>query len=119
MNRSISARFVAAVALAAAALAAAPIAQAHTDVYLSLGPQGRPAYYEQAPVYVRPAPVYAQPRPVYVQPPAYAYERPSRSSYESQFEQEQAWRRADCRQRKWHHRHHDWDRFQSDGRDRD
>ena len=119
MNCSISARFVAAAALAAAALGAASVAQAHTDVYFSFGMQGRPVYVESAPVYVQPEPVYVQPRPVYVQQPAYAYERPWRPSYESEFERKRAWRRAEWQRREWQHRHREWDRFPSHGRDRD
>ncbi len=126
MKRSISFGFVAAAVLATAALGAAPAAQAHTDVYFSVGIPGLPIYVEPAPVYVRPepvyvrpAPVYAPPRPVYLQPPAYAYERPWRPSYEPEFERERAWRRAEWHRRQWEHRHHEWDRFPSHGRDRD
>ena len=126
MNRSISARFVAAAALATAVLGAASAAQAHTDVYFSVGVPARPVYVEPVPVYVQPQPVYVQPRPVHVQPPAYAYERPWRPSYESEFERERAWRRAEWQRRQWEHRHHEWkrrhhewDRYPSHGRDRD
>ena len=119
MNRSISARFVAAAVLAVAALGAASVAQAHTDVYLSFGVPGRPVYVEPAPVYVGPGTVYVQPSPVYVQPPAYGYERRWQPSYESQFERERAWRRAEWQRREWKRRHHEEDRFRSYGRDRD
>lgn len=119
MTRSLSAKFVAAAALAAAALGAASAAQAHTDVYFSVDLPGRPVYVEPAPVRFHPEPVYVQPRPVYVQPPAYAYERLWRPSYESEFERERAWQRAEWQRREWQHRHHEWDRFRSYGRDRD
>ena len=119
MTRPLSAKFVAAAALAAAALGAASAANAHTDVYFSLDVPGRPVYMEPVPVYVQRERVYVEPRPVYVQPPAYAYERPWRPSYESEFERERDWRRAEWHRRGWEHRQREWDRFPSHGRDRD
>ena len=132
VNCSITSRFAAAAVIATAALGAASAAQAHTDVWFSIGAPARPLYVQPAPVYVQPAPVYVQPAPVYVQPApvyvrprpshtpptAYVYERPW-PSYESAFEREQAWRRAEWQRRKWHHRHHGWDRYPSYSRDRD
>ncbi len=119
MKRSLSARLVAAAALAAAALGATSAAQAHTDVYFSLGLPGAPVYGEPAPVYVQPRPEYFQPRPVYLQPPGYGYGRPWRPSYEPSFERERDWQRAEWQRREWQHDHHDRDRFPSHGRDRD
>ena len=147
MKRSISARFVAAAALATASLGAAPVAHANPDIYFSVGVQGRPVYMEPEPVYVPPQPVYLQPRPVYiqprpvyvqprpvyvqprpiyvkprpvyVQPPAYVYERPWRPSYDSGYEEERSWQRADWQRRHWKHHRHDRDEYQFRGRNRD
>ena len=119
MKRSISSGFVAAAVVATSALGVASVAQAHTDVYFSIGIPGPPVYVESAPAYVRPERMYVPPRPVYVQPPAYAYERPWRPSHESEFERERAWRRAEWHRREWEHRHHEREQFPSHGRDRD
>ena len=133
MKRSISARFVVAAALATAILGAASAAHANPDIYFSVGVQGRPVYMEPErvyvppqpvyvqprPVYVQPRPVYVQPRPVYVQPPAYVYERPWRPSYDSGYEEERSWQRADWQRRHWKHHRHDRDEYQFRGRNRD
>lgn len=129
MNRSITSRIAAAAVIATAVLGAASAVQAHTDVQFSIGIPARPVYVEPAPVYVQPRPVYVQPTPVYVQPaPVYVrprhphmpptaivYERPW-PSYESAFERERAWRRAEWQRRHWQHRHHGWDRSPMHGR---
>jgi len=125
MTRPLSARFIAATVLAAAALGATGAAQAHTDVFFSVGLPAPSIYVEPRPVYVQPQPVYVQPRPIYVQPPAYGYERPWRPVYEAQFERERAWRHAEWQRREWERRewerrhHHEWDGHRSHGRDRD
>ena len=131
MKPSISARFLAAAALATAVLGAASAAHATGNVYFSVDVQGVPVYMEPAPVYVQPQtvyvqprPVYVQPRPVYAQPPAYAapaevYERPWRPEYDSAYEEERAWRRAQWHRRHWRHHHHDWDQYESRGRNWD
>jgi len=75
MKRSLSVKFFAAAALAVAAAGVTSAAHARSDVYLSIGVQGAPVYYEPAPVYVQPRPVYVQPQPVYVAPqPVYRYD---------------------------------------------
>lgn len=66
-------------AVALAALAGA--AQAHDNVFFSLGVQAAPGVTlgvsNAPPVYVAPAPVYVAPQPVYVQPaPMYVVPRP-------------------------------------------
>ncbi|MDQ6685031.1 MAG: PXPV repeat protein [Pseudomonadota bacterium] len=119
MNHSLTARVAAAAAIAIAALGASSPAQAHTDVWLTLGVPSRPAYIEPEPVYIRPVPRYVEPRPVYVAPPQYLYERDWRSSHESAHERERGWRHAEWRRRQWEHRHHEWDGFPGYGRDRD
>ena len=119
MKRANPAGLVAAAVLATAALGAAPAAQAHTEVYFSVGVPGLPVYVEPAPTYFRPAPVYFAPRPVYTLPPTYVYQRPWQQSNGYEFEREQAWRRAEWHRREWAHRHHDRERFPSQGRDRD
>ena len=117
MNRSIASRIAAAV-IATAALGAASAAQAHSDVQFSIGIPARPVYVESSPVYISPTPVYVRPRHAYVPSAVYVYERPRRS-YESAFEREHAWRRAEWRRRHWQHRHHGWDHLPSYGGDRD
>lgn len=127
MTRSHSSRFAAAAVLAAAGLGAATAAQAHTDVFFSIGMPGRavyvepppvyvqpppvyvqsqPVYVQPQPVYVRPQPVYVQPPPIYVQPPAYRYERPWQESYQDEFEREHGWQRTEWQRRQWERRHH-------------
>ncbi len=126
MKRSLSSRFAAAAVFAAAALGAVTAAQAHTDVFFTIGVPARSVYVEPQPVYVQPQPIYVQPRPIYVQPgvqPVYGYERyerPWQPSYEAQFEREGAWRHTEWRHRKWARRHHhDRDDPRSHGWDRD
>ena len=105
MNRFFS-RTIVAAGLGAAALGAVTAAQAHTDVFFSIGVPVAPAYVEPAPVYVQPRPVYVEPRPVYGAPPAYIVERgwePSRG-WESE-------RERHSRRREWErheHRSHHW-----------
>jgi hypothetical protein len=114
MNRFFS-RFLAAAVFGTAVLGAASAAQAHTDVFVSVGAPARP-------VYVEPAPVFVQPRPVYG-PPVFVHERPWRPSYDSEFEQERAWRRAEWQRREWERQEwkrryrHGWDRPHSYPRD--
>lgn len=127
MKRPLTARLVVGAALAAA-LGVAGTAQAHTDVFFSIGLPGQavyvepqPVYVQPRPVYVQPQPVYVQPRPIYVQPPAYVYERPWRPSYSAEFEREREWQRAEWQRREWKHRHqhHERDGYRSHDRDRD
>ena len=136
MKRLIPSNFLAAAALALGAFGAASAAHAGNNLYFSVGVQGAPSYYPQpAPVYVQPAPVYVQPRPVYVQPqpvyaprpvyvqpqvysaPAEVYLRHGPPSYQYQYDDERAHRRAEWRRWYWKHHHHDHDR--DDDRDDD
>ena len=116
MKLSIPTRLVAAAALAVAALGTASAAHARSDVYFSVAVQGAPVYAESAPIYVQPQPVYVQPRRVYVEPPAYVvapaevYGRPCPPTYDSAYDEERAWRRAEWHRRHWVHHHRDWDR---------
>ena len=131
MKSFIPAKFAAAAALAVVAFGAASAAHARSDVYFSIGVQAPgvyvepvPVYVQPRPVYVEPRPVYVAPRPVYVQPPVYAapaemYERRGLPAYDSVYEEEQAWRRAEWRRRHWRHHHHDWDQYESRGRNWD
>ena len=124
MKSSISARLVAAAALATAALGVASAAHASGHVYFSVGVQAAPVYVEPAPVYVQPEPVYVQPRRVYVQPPPYViapevYGRPYPSTYDSAYDEERAWRRAQWHRRHWGHYHRDWDQYPSRDRNWD
>lgn len=123
MKRLSPANFLAAAAaLALGAFGAVSAAHAGSDLYFSVGVQGAPGYYSQpAPVYVQPAPVYVQPRPVYVQPqpvyvqpqvysaPAEVYLRNGPPSYQYQYVDEHARRRAEWRRWYWKHHHHDHD----------
>lgn len=92
-------RLVAAIAIAAGLVGAASAAQAHTDVFFSLGvPVATPApvYVQPQPVYVQPQSVYVAPQPVYVAPPARVVVRPG-------------WSREDWRRAEWR-RHHEHER---------
>ena len=127
MKRLIPANFLAAAALALGAVSAAPAAHAGSNLYFSIGVQGANGYYPQ-PVYVEPAPVYVDPRPFYVQPqPVYVqpqvYSAPSGvygpHSYQYQYDDERARRRAEWR--RWHYwkdHHHDHDRNRDQWRGR-
>ena len=128
MKLCISTKYLAAAALAVAAFGATSAAQARSDLYFSIGVQGAPVYVEPAPVYVQPRsvyvqpPVYVQPRPVYEQPPVYVaptqeYVRRGPPTYGYTYEEEQAWRRAEWRQRYWRHHHQESEQYQSRGRD--
>ena len=105
MNRfSISTRFLVAATLATAALGAATVAEAHPEVFVSIGLQGgqgwvEPArgYFQPQPVYVQPRPVFVQPAPVFVQPPFFG-----RYDARNKWERERAWRHAEWRR---HERH--------------
>lgn len=125
MKPSICARLVGAAVLATVALGVASAAHASGHVYFSVGVQGAPVYVEPAPVYVQPQPVYVQPRRLYVQSPAYVvapaevYGRPCPPAYDSAYDEERAWRRAEWHRRHWGHHHRDWDQYQSRGRDWD
>ena len=124
MTLSMPAKLVAAAALAAAAFCTASAAHAASNVYISVGVQGAPVYMEPTPVYAQPQPVYVQPRRVYVEPPVYAapgevYVRPCPPGYASSYEAERAWQRAEWHRRLWRHHHHDWDRYESRGRNWD
>ena len=109
MNRFFSPRFLVAAALATAALGAATVADARSNVVISVGFQGAPAYFEPAPVYVQPRSVYVSP-PVFVSPRE-VFEREGRGGYESRFEREREWRRAEWlrHQRQEWYRDHDRD----------
>ena len=133
MKSSLTARLVAVAALATAALGAASVAQAGSgNFYLSIGvPQ--PAYYEPAPVHLQPRPVYVQPRPVYIAPrpvyvqprPVYVQPRPvvvpapAYGWYETDYGQNRGWPQGRNRYRHWERQHHDEDRHEFRGRDRD
>jgi len=126
MNRfSFSTKFLVAATLATAALSAATVAEAHPEVFVSIGLQGGQGweeptrgYFQPQPVYVQPQPVYGQPRPVYVQPrpvyfepapvylrppvfvsPREGFEHPGWRGDEARFdwERERAWHRAEWR----------------------
>ncbi len=117
MNRffSLSPKFLVAAALATAALGAATVAEARPEVFVSIGLQGGPGFVEPARGFFQPQPVYVQPRPVFVQP-APVHAGPTFGRYDSRlsdWEREQAWRRAEWRR---HDRHDD---FCRGGHDRD
>lgn len=111
--------WVAALSVALAALAGAGAAQAGDNVYWSVGmsapgmqvgvanavPVVQQVYMPRQPVYMAPQPVYVQPAPVYMAQPQYV---------------QTGWERPDYG-RRWHHRHHDRDRFDHGhrGHDRD
>ena len=119
MNRfSFSTKFLVAATLATAALGTATVAEAHPEVFVSIGLQGgqgweEPArgYFQPQPVYVEPQPVYLQPRPVYVEPapvylrppvfvsPREGFERRGWRGDDARFdgERERAWHRAEWR----------------------
>ena len=127
MNRFFSAKLLVAATLATAALGAATVAEAHPDVYLSLGVQSGPSWVEPARGYVQPQPIYLQPRPVYVEPapvyvrppvfvsPREGFERRYWGGYDARFEweRERAWRHAEWRR---HERHEE---FRGGDRDHD
>ena len=90
MNRFFSPKVLVAATLATAALGAATVAEAHPDVYFSVGFQNGPAWVEPAPVYVQQRPVFVQPAPVYVRPPVFVephevFEGARWGGYESRF----------------------------------
>lgn len=128
MNRFFfSPRFLVAAALATAALGATTAAEAHPEVFVSIGLQSGPAWVEPArdywqpqPVYVQPRPVYVQPAPVYLRPPLFVsprevFEGPRFGRYDARDEWERGhdWRRAEWRR---HDRH---DQFRGGDRDHD
>ena len=84
------------VAVAFGALCAVQAAQAHTDVYFSVGVPAQPA-----PVYVGPAePVY-MPAPQVVYPAAPTVYVTPGYGYGSPWEQRRAWREAQWREQQW------------------
>jgi len=102
---------LAAAAVAFGALCAVQAAQAHTDVYFSVGVpvQSAPVYVAPAePVYM-PAPEVAYPAaPTVFVTPGYGYGSPweqQRAWREAQWRQQQ-WREQQWRQREW--REHEW-----------
>src|SRR5262245_37568979 len=124
MRTSPFAKFIGTVALAVAAAGATSAAHARTDVYVSVGVGGTPAYVEPGPVYYPPRPVYVEPRPVIVQPPVYAapvetYVRPCPPGYDASYEDERDWRGAEWHRRYWRHHHHEWDSYSHRGRNWD
>ena len=114
MNRffSLSPKFLVAATLATAALGAASVAEARSNVFLSVGLQGVPAFVEPAPVYVRP-PIFVAPRPV--------FERPSFGRYDArrEWERERDWRRAEWLRHQRHEQFRGFDRDHDRGHDRD
>ncbi|MDE2452470.1 MAG: PXPV repeat protein, partial [Burkholderiales bacterium] len=109
-------KFLVAATLAAAALGA----QAHADVYFSLGVQAAPVWVQPQPVYVQPQPVYVQPAPVYARPPVFVaprvvFERQGWRADDAReaWERERAWRRAEWHRRQW------YDGFRGGDRDDD
>ena len=122
MNRFFSPKVLVAATLATAALGAATVAEAHPDVYFSVGFQNGPAWVEPAPVYVQQRPVFVQPAPVYVRPPVFVephevFEGARWGGYESRFEREREWRRAEWLR---HERHEEFRGGDRDyGRDHD
>lgn len=105
-------RFLATAAIALGLVGLASAAQAHTDVYFSVGVpimNPAPVYVQPQPVYVQPEPAYVEPQPVYVAPrvvvrPAWGYDRDD-------------WRRAEWRREHW--RHEEWREHHDRDRDRD
>lgn len=100
MNTSIRSKLAVA-AVTFGALWAVQAANAHTDVYFSVG------------VPLQPAPVYMQPvAPVYVPAPQVVYERAPAvyvapaDGDDSRWEQQRAWREAQWRRQQW--REHEW-----------
>ena len=101
--------WVAALSVALAALALTSAAQAGDNVYWSVGvsapgmqvgvanavPVVQQVYMPRQPVYIAPQPVYVQPAPVYMAQPQYI---------------QAGWVGPEYG-RRWHHRHHDHDRF--------
>ncbi|MDE2275684.1 MAG: PXPV repeat protein [Burkholderiales bacterium] len=117
MNLRRSPKFLVAAGLAAAALGAASVAQAHPDVYFSIGLQDGPAWVEPAPVYVQPQRLYVQPAPVYLRPPVFVSPREvfeqrgwRRHDAHDQWERERAWRRAEWLRHEQHDGRRDGDR---------
>lgn len=109
MNRFFSPKVLVAATLATAALGAATVAEARPDVYFSVGFQNGPAWVEPTPVYVQPQRVFVQPAPVYVRPPVFVaphevFERARWGGYESRFEREREWRRAEWLRHQRHER---------------
>ncbi|MDE1951120.1 MAG: hypothetical protein KGI35_21080 [Burkholderiales bacterium] len=95
-----SPKFLVAATLAAAALGA----QAHADVYFSLGVQAAPVWVQPQQVYLPPPAVYVQPAPVYLRPPVLVaprvvFERQGWRGDDAReaWQRERAWRRAE-----WH-----------------
>ena len=124
MNRFFSPKFLVAATLATVALGAASVAEARPEVSFSIGFQNGPAWVEPAPVYFQPRPVFVEPAPVYVRPPVFVaphevFERARWGGYESRFEREREWRRAEWlrhqRQERFGDRDHDRD-HDRDGR---
>jgi hypothetical protein len=95
MNKSIRSKLAVA-AVAFGGLWAAQAANAHTDVYFSVG-----VPVQSAPVYVQPAePVYVpEPQVVYPAAPT-VYVTPG-YGYGSPWEQQRAWQQAQWRQQQW------------------
>jgi hypothetical protein len=116
MNFPYLAKAAALAAIALGSLAVAQAAQAHTNVYFSLG--------APAPVYAAPEPVYVAPQAAYVAPgtvyapafPVYvdAGHRDWRWRQEELRREEwrrEHWRREEWRREEWRrHQHHEWDR---------
>lgn len=114
-------RFLATAAVALGLVGLASAAQAHTDVYFSVGVpfvNPAPVYVQPQPVYVQPEPAYVEPQPVYVAPPARVVVRPA-WGYDRD-----DWRRAEWRREHWRHEwreHHEHEHDRGYGRhwDRD
>lgn len=107
MNPLSRSRAIAVAGIALGLFGLAGAAQAHTDVFFSIGVPG--VYAQPAPVYVQPAPVYVEPQPVYVEPPrVYApptvYVQPGYTWEQRQAWRREQWRRHYWRERQWEHR---------------
>jgi hypothetical protein len=101
-------RFLAAAAIAAGLLGVASAAQAHTDVFFSVGVpivNPAPVYVQPQPVYVQPDPVYMAPQPAYVAPPVYVAP-PTRVVVRPAWGYDRDWRRAQWHREEWR-RHHE------------
>lgn len=112
------AKIVAVATVALAAAGTASVAQAHDNVFFSLGANLAPGvavgvsnvppvyyppvtYVQPAPVYVQPAPVYVQPAPVYVEPSPVYY--PAGVTYAAPVYYGRGWGHRHWEHERWEH----------------